>query len=242
MEKGHALPNDTTSQQVKITKPCTLSLMSALDDLEKKYETPLSKLFSLRILTSPTDSLTTISDTLPQLTFLCRRSDESATVDSEYVPYAEFSSVLGAGGRAFFMQPNKHSGIIHLIENRFSNQTIGPELDTEVSQLVSHEVTHAIDALVHGLDLSLSGPLACSEVRAAKFGECANYTKENDWFGMQQRCIRNVAKNSAVMAFPDAGVTAVNMVFDKCHKTSLFDPLLQQGNSLAEAIQGRIPI
>jgi Peptidase M76 family len=235
------MDTNTNTNLLETKNTCTFTLQSVLTNLEMNNNIPLSKLFSIRILKSPQETLPNTLDILPSLTFLCRRSDETALADNAYIPASEFPSILAAGGRAFFMQPTTHSGVIHLIENRFMNQT-GPELETEVSQLVSHEITHAVDALVHGLDLSLSGPLACSEVRAAKFGECSKYTGENDWFGIQTRCIRNVARQSATMAFPDAGTTAVNMVLDKCQKTSLFDPLLKQGGSLTEAINGRIPI
>jgi len=102
---------------------------------------------------------------------------------------------------------------------------------------------HAVDALLHGLDLALAGPLACSEVRAAVAGECAAPAGGGgggDWLGSRRRCARRTAARSAEMAFPGgAGAAAVDAVFNACYATPLHSPALARGGALAEAVLGR---
>jgi hypothetical protein len=84
----------------------------------------------------------------------------------------------------------------------------------DVETLLAHELTHARDSLVSGLDLGACGGLACSEVRAARAAECADRW---DVLGARRRCAREVATTSARMAFGAAdGPQCVAAVFDVC--------------------------
>lgn len=147
----------------------------------------------------------------PCLAVLCRRSDESTSVDSLFKPEAEFPAVLAAGGKGFFTQPSEKQGVIHIVEDRL------PYDDSHFAKafvdLLAHELMHAGDSLVHKMDLRVCGLLACSEVRAAAQGECW----DPPLLQTRRGCTRRAARGSTDMAFPGAGREAVNAVFDVCY-------------------------
>lgn len=171
--------------------------------------------FSVRVLLRH-DGIGPPIDGKPSLGILCRRSDESCVADELHQPKEEFAGILAAGGRGFFLQPAANVGVIHLVEDRLSLPSTAAA-QSVLEELLAHEGTHAADAMVHGADLSMCGALACSEVRAASFGECA----ESAFAWTRQRCVRNVARKSVDMAFPGAGHAAVDTVFDWCYGTPL---------------------
>jgi len=85
----------------------------------------------------------------------------------------------------------------------------------DVETLLAHELTHARDFLVVGLDLGACGGLACSEVRAARAAECVDRW---DFLGARRRCTREVASTSTRMAFGATdGPRCVAAVFDACY-------------------------
>lgn len=234
-------------EQTPDSSPCLGALLRHLSS------TPALSHFALRVLRrdeamSPCAADDAVIDAAaatagaprPCLSLLCRRSDESCAADAAYEPRDEFPAVLGAGGRAFFLQPSARSGAIHLVEDRLPPD--GAALERVVAQLLAHEGTHAVDALEHGLDLTRSGALACSEVRAARAGECADAASGGaDWFGVRRRCVRDTARRSAELAFPGAGAAAVDTVLSRCIDTPPRCAALEPGGELAEALAGRTP-
>ena len=226
--------------------PCDLALSAALSS---SNGAALSRLFSLRVVRRGEAPPPCGADGAPCLTLLCRRSDEASACDPE-----PLGAVLAAGGRAFFLQPSPREGAVHFIEDRLASCGGGggggggggaaasaAAAEAEVSSLLAHEGVHAVDALLHGLDLALAGPLACSEVRAAGAGECARAGPAGvDWLGSRRRCVRRTAERSAEMAFPGgAGAAAVDAVFSACYDTPLHARELARGGALAEAVSGR---
>lgn len=155
----------------------------------------------------------------PHLFVLCRRSDESLPLDGLYEPVDEFKAALGLGGRAMFVQPTPSSGVMHILSDRLPSNPDAAK--GALTELLAHEGTHAVDALRHGFDLAMVGPLACSEVRAAYFGECHDSTSLFEW--TKRRCVRRMASDSTELAFPGLGSEAVSAVFDWCYKTDLKD-------------------
>jgi Peptidase M76 family len=158
----------------------------------------------------------------PQLFVLCRRSDETLPVDGLYEPNEDFAAALSLGGRAMFVQPTKRAGLMHILSDRLPRPPASPVEDSPafkaaLTELLAHEGSHAVDALTHGFDLAMVGHLACSEVRAAYFGEC--HESSFDW--TKRRCSRKLASDSTELAFPGLGSEAVNAVFDWCYSTRL---------------------
>jgi len=91
------------------------------------------------------------------------------------------------------------------------------ESEEHVRNIVAHELTHAYDYCVRKWDFSTKmRHLACSEVRAARNGECHDTT--NALFGFFRRwCTRWKARASTRNMFPNGGQIAVDSVFDKCY-------------------------
>lgn len=82
----------------------------------------------------------------------------------------------------------------------------------DVAELLRHELVHAADAGVHGLDLGSCGALACSELRAAAAAECAHV-----WPAWARRgCVRATAAASTRMVFPAHGAACVDALFEQC--------------------------
>eukprot|EP00924_Labyrinthula_sp_SR-Ha-C_P003748 snap_masked-scaffold_3-processed-gene-3.23-mRNA-1 protein AED:1.00 eAED:1.00 QI:0/0/0/0/1/1/3/0/163 len=116
--------------------------------------------------------------------------------------------------RGFFEADGESTGIV-LCENFIQS-------DNEVIELVNHEVTHAEDYLFSSIDLSTESGLACSEVRAAYYGECRKLAKYRNRFpffsSAMNRCMLSQAKRSVNLVYPNSGV--VDEVFSKCSPSS----------------------
>jgi len=111
------------------------------------------------------------------------------------------------GGVSTLPPPAPRYGIVHVLASNVHNPR-------DIASLLRHELTHAVDQLVHGVDLRLSGMLACSELRASMLGECA------DGWGLplsRHSCGRRHAIRSMALLYGDATAQAsVQMVAPLC--------------------------
>jgi hypothetical protein len=155
------------------------------------------------------------------LHILCRRSD-----DGSHDPLEAGAPVTP--GRGYFSHP---PAAIHVMLD-------GPGMDegggrAAVASLLTHELSHAVDALVHGLDLRACGQLACSEVRAAAAAECAAVWPSF----LRRRCTSNLAGTSADMVFPPPlGRACVAAVFDACYGGAVGDNPRAAGSAFARVL------
>ncbi len=101
-------------------------------------------------------------------------------------------------------QPSGPCGTITLLYDRLTA--------TDMAPLLRHELVHAMDHAVHGLDMTTCAGLACSEVRASAAGECA--PSQGHWF--PGRCISATSSTSTAMVFPNEGAYCARAVFSKC--------------------------
>lgn len=114
-------------------------------------------------------------------------------------------------GRAFFQDPPPS---VTLVADRLT----GSE---DVVQALRHELQHATDLLVHGMDMGSCGGLACSEVRAAGMAECHGLGSVR----RRRACVLDKARMSTGMVFPGVGAACVEAVFPLCFDTpSSVDP------------------
>jgi hypothetical protein len=112
----------------------------------------------------------------------------------------------GDSSRGFFSFPPASLTLLH-------DRVAGARA---LEELLVHELSHARDLLVHGLDLATCGGLACSEVRAAKRAECADRWEA---LGARRRCARGLAETSTRMVFGAAdGAACVSAVLDACYE------------------------
>ena len=117
------------------------------------------------------------------------------------------------------------------------------ESPTDLEKLLRHELVHAVDAGIHHLDLAVSGPLACSEVRAAAAAECASYQVDDPsvWWHplsdfLRRRCVKNNAVSSLQAVFPDIAGLAVDAVFAPCYSTPPHKNPLEEHPAFAAAV------
>ena len=159
------------------------------------------------------------SSSLPHLHIVCRESNsESKTFARVAVDGLGASGALS--GRGYF-EPTIGSsgGSIHVLSDRVSTRE-------EVNGLLTHEFVHAVDSSVHHLDLSTCAALACSEIRAAAASECSLVimpptTTSKYWPSWYRAmCVRNVAKTSTAMVFPQNGGACVDALFTPCSSLS----------------------
>jgi hypothetical protein len=115
---------------------------------------------------------------------------------------ASSTNDLPAGGRGCFTHP---PSLVRIFADRVATAA-------DVAQLLTHELTHATDQLVHGMDLATCGQLACSELRAAAFAECADRWPA----AVRRRCIRDTAWVSTDMVFKGVGGRCVDAVLAWC--------------------------
>ena len=95
---------------------------------------------------------------------------------------------------------------------------------------------HAFDHFVLEMNLGKEHDLACSEIRAAKVGECANsgriikslrkiaLLREVEFLekleaSLQERCVRDHAIRSVKLVFPETAESAVKKEFKRCFNT-----------------------
>jgi hypothetical protein len=105
-----------------------------------------------------------------------------------------------------------------------------------VEELLAHELVHATDSLVHGLDLATCGGLACSEVRAAAAGECAAAASSSWLPWARRRCIARLAASSTAMVFPHLGARCVAAAYDMCAHVPPGEDPAGPGSPLAAAM------
>ena len=138
----------------------------------------------------------------PPLHVLCR---DASSADASFAPIDALGSSRALAGAGYF-EARARGGELHVISDRVRDASA-------LRILLTHELVHAADAAVHGLDLSLCGALACSEVRAAAAADCAADTTPWWW---RAACARRVAVASAAMVFPAEGAACVRAVFAPC--------------------------
>jgi hypothetical protein len=102
--------------------------------------------------------------------------------------------------------PPPPAGAIHLLADRLPTPRA-------LGDVLRHELVHAVDAGVHGLDLGSCAGLACSEVRAAGEGACAG-GGAGGW--ARRRCARAGARASVGMVYGAAGGGCVEAMFEAC--------------------------
>lgn len=146
----------------------------------------------------------------------CRNSQAKAYFEGKLVRYSQ------PGKASVTSHSMKGSGKIILCHERLRDEQ-------EVERILLHEMTHAHDYFVKNIDLSTKDGLACSEVRAAKAGECSRRTRSmlDKVFSnseryqqlrekLQKRCVRSHAILSTNLVFKDQGKESVEKVFDAC--------------------------
>lgn len=118
------------------------------------------------------------------------------------------------GGLGFCVQLPANAPTIYVLSEQATSTA-------SVDSLLAHEMTHAADMALNGMDLTVLGHLACSEVRAAGFAEC-----ESTYGGyFRRRCVRNNATISTDLVFPGLGRRAVDLVIDSCmHQPLVWEP------------------
>ena len=176
-------------------RSCTEKSLEALRLL------PASNLFSIQYkdATDPPG----IGSSLPSLFIECRHSS-SVTGSKVSVDGLGSSGKLMAKGYFQGFGGPRTGGSIHLLYDRFSDEK---ELETTLR----HELMHAVDHSVHGLDMTTCAGLACSESRASAAGECSEL-----WGWFRGSCIRSTAAASTAMVFPVEGSHCVRAVYSQC--------------------------
>lgn len=166
---------------------------------------------------APVDTLQTppppapqLQPTRPALHILCRDSSSSSAAFAPIDNLGKTGALSGAG----YFELEGGRGSLHVIADRVRSRGA-------LQTLLAHELVHALDACVFGLDLRVCGALACSEVRAAAAADCTAETGTPFWW--RSRCTRNTATASASMVFPEQGAACVRAVFDSCQPLAPFD-------------------
>lgn len=165
-----------------------------------------------------------LQPTRPALHILCR---DASTSSSDFAPIDNLgkSGVLSGAGY-FELEDGGTRGLLHVIADRVRSRGV-------LRTLLTHELVHALDASVFGLDLRVCGALACSEVRAAASADCAADSGMPFWW--RSRCVRNTATASASMVFPAQGAECVKLVYDSCQPLGPFENPLPAVNRLLES-------
>ena len=178
----------------------------------------------------PTDTLQTPPPPAPQLQparpalhILCRDSSSSSAAFAPIDNLGKSGALSGAG--YFELEDGGARGSLHVIADRVRSRGA-------LQTLLAHELVHALDASVFGLDLRVCGALACSEVRAAAAADCAAESGTPSWW--RRRCARNTATASASMVFPEQGAECVRLVFDSCQPLTPFDNPVPAVNRLLD--------
>ena len=155
-------------------------------------------------------------EALPHLHIVCRESHSESTAFTQ-VPVDGLGASGTLSGRGYF-EPSTlgddNGGSVHVLSDRVSSRA-------ELVGLLTHEFVHAVDSSVHDLDLSTCAALACSEIRAAAAAECSLSLMPTttskywpDWY--RAMCVKNVAKSSTAMVFPQHGRACVDALFLPC--------------------------
>jgi hypothetical protein len=110
------------------------------------------------------------------------------------------SSGPEGGARAFLMGPQPLSVV--LCHNRIA------ATQSEVEEILTHELIHLFDVQTLRLDLQDCENLAYSEVRAAKAAEC-----RDSWKQLQPYCVKQKAISATNNLFPQEGRECIRRVF-----------------------------
>lgn len=183
--------------------------VSAVEGLLKSSVRLLSaRYFRVTVSEEPpaTDAQPGAADPRPALHVVCRHSKSERGTQSV--------DKLGASGefagRGYFEAPRQHGPTsLTVVTDRVHSKS-------ELEELLAHELQHAVDYVVHGLDMASCGGLACAEVRAAAQAECAGIRPAF----LRRKCMRDKAWISTDMVFPGIGGQCVQLVFDACKDTS----------------------
>jgi len=106
--------------------------------------------------------------------------------------------------------------LIHILTDRCTIPSSSSTVNiNNLHELLIHELTHALDHSVFNVDIQTCGGLSCSEIRAAKIGECNNVWPP--W--LKKRCMKVIASTSTNMVFPDYGSQCVDATFSLCSDT-----------------------
>jgi hypothetical protein len=100
--------------------------------------------------------------------------------------------------------PPAFAGNVHMLADTL-------ESAAQLGHLLRHELVHAADHAVHGLDLTTCAGVACSEVRAAAAGHCAEWPP-----GSRDACALKSATDSTRRIFPAFGANCVRLVYKEC--------------------------
>ncbi len=149
----------------------------------------------------------------PSLHILCHASSQAAGV-----PVSSLGEGAGLAAAGYFAgQPLPgRGGAIHLLTDRLPSPAA-------LASVLRHELVHAVDHAVHGLDMGSCAGLACSEVRAAWLQECQGVWPA--W--RRQRCAGQHAGVSADMAFPGAGRLCVQAMLGECSRGDVWHSPVQ---------------
>ncbi|CAM9425732.1 unnamed protein product [Ectocarpus sp. 8 AP-2014] len=113
-----------------------------------------------------------------------------------------------AAARAYLEAPPP--GIV-LCANRLGSRR-------EVEEAVVHELVHAYDYLVAGVELLDCQALAYSEVRAARAAECSKTSRSLVCSYFRKNCVRSTAVRSTEGLFPGKGAGCVDAVFNAAYQ------------------------
>jgi hypothetical protein len=171
---------DNNNDSTTTTTPTTLNGSSSI---------PLLATLATSAVDSHTSSTATTATTNDPLTIelKCRKCASSGPE---------------GGARAFLMGPQPLSVVV--CHNRIQSD------QTEVEEILTHELVHLYDVQTLQLDLQQCENLAYSEVRAAKAAEC-----RDSWKQLQSYCVKQKAICATNNLFPSEGRKCIQTVFDK---------------------------
>lgn len=101
--------------------------------------------------------------------------------------------------------PPAFAGNVHLLADTLEGGA------QQVAHVLRHELVHALDHAVNGMDLSTCAGVACSEVRAAGAGHCGEVAPGN-----RDACVLRSANESTRRVFPAFGANCVRLVYSEC--------------------------
>jgi hypothetical protein len=167
---------------------------------------------------------------LPPLLINCRDSREVPAYGVEEIPVDNLGSSSQVSAMGYFQggEGAAGGGSIHLLVDRLQS----PQ---QAGSLLRHELVHAMDHAIHGLDMGTCAGLACSEVRASAAGECAGMWPEF----RRSLCIRGAAATSTSMVFPQQGRLCAGAMLPACIRLdALTSPVPAVQHALSQE-QGR---
>eukprot|EP01138_Halocafeteria_seosinensis_P001130 gb/GECG01001156.1/.p1 GENE.gb/GECG01001156.1/~~gb/GECG01001156.1/.p1 ORF type:complete len:237 (+),score=28.39 gb/GECG01001156.1/:1-711(+) len=132
------------------------------------------------------------------------RNAESSTAEAEATRNMQENPQLK--GRAFYSFP---PASVTLCTN-------GMRSSNDIEDALLHEMSHASDHSILGMDLRICGVLACSEIRASTFAECRKKAIKP----MKRSCVSSRAHDSTQMVFPETGAECVRAVWSSCFESS----------------------